>query len=81
MLQPRLISVKAQHPLMLQLVYETGEHKIFNVAPYVEGSWYGQLKDEAYFASVQILPNGEGIEWPNGQDIAPHELYEASTLI
>lgn len=81
MLQPKLVSVKAQHPLMLHLVYETGECKLFDVAPYVEGSWYGQLKDETDFSAVQLLPNGAGIEWSDGQDIAPHELYEAGIPI
>lgn len=81
MLQPKLISVKVQHPLMLHLVFETGERKLFDVAPYVEGSWFGQLSDETYFSAVRLLPNGDGIEWPNGQDIAPHELYESGMLM
>ncbi len=78
MLQPRLTSVEAVHPLLLRLEYETEEVKMFDVAPYAIGSWYGQLKDQAYFSRVRLLPNGVGIEWPEGQDIAPHELYEDS---
>lgn len=78
MLQPRLTAVQPMHPLMLRLEYETGEIKLFDVAPYATGSWYGQLKDRAYFSAVRLLPNGVGIEWPEGQDIAPHELYEES---
>ena len=54
------------------------EVKQFDVTPYAEGSWYGELKDAAYFRSVKLLPDGTGIEWSNGQDIAPHELYELS---
>ena len=27
------------------------------------------------------LPGGVGIEWPEGQDVAPHELYENSILV
>lgn len=78
MLQPRLVNVEPIHPLMLRLRYETGEEKIFDVAPYATGSWFGQLRDEAYFSTVKLLPNGVGIEWPEGQGIAPHELYEES---
>lgn len=78
MLQPRLLNVEPIHPLMLRLKYETGEVKIFDVAPYATGAWYGQLKNKAYFSAVRLLPNGVGIEWPEGQDIAPHELYEES---
>ena len=78
MLQPNLVSVKALPDMMLALTYETGERKLFHVAPYATGSWYGELKDRAYFQSVRLLPGGTGIEWPDGQDISPHELYECS---
>ena len=54
----------------------TGESKIFDVVPYATGGWFGELKDPVYFAKVRLLPDGSGIEWPDGQDIAPHELYE-----
>lgn len=33
MLQPRLTAVQAMHPLTLRLEYETGEVKLFDVAP------------------------------------------------
>ena len=78
MLQPRLISVKPLPDAKLRLCYETGEEKIFDVMPYIIGSWFGDLKNAEYFSTVQLLPNGAGIEWPDGQDIAPHELYELS---
>lgn len=78
MLQPKLVRVEAIFPLTLRLYYETGEVKLFDVTPYATGSWFGELKDEAYFKSVRLLSGGVGIEWNNGQDIAPHELYERS---
>lgn len=78
MLQPRLTSVEPIAPLRLRLVYETGEVKLFDAAPYANGPWYGELRDDAYFRTVHMLPGGTGIEWGNGQDIAPHELYEDS---
>lgn len=78
MLQPKLTEVTPLEDLRLRLVYETGEMRIFDVAPYVQGSWFSQLADPAYFNSVRLLPNGAGIEWAQGHDIAPHELYEQS---
>ena len=68
MLQPRLLKVEPVKPMKLRLSYATG-------------TWYGQLKDEGYFNAVQLLPGGIGIEWPEGQDIAPHELYENSVEV
>lgn len=76
MLQPRLINVEPMDHLKLKLTYEAGEVRLFDVSPYVNGSWFGELKEDAYFRTVRILPDGIGIEWSNGQDIAPHELYE-----
>lgn len=40
------------------------------------GGWFGGLKNPDYFSKVHLLSDGSGIEWPDGQDIAPHELYE-----
>ena len=40
--------------------------------------WYGRLRDIEYFKTARILPGGTGIEWAEGQDIAPHELYDVS---
>jgi hypothetical protein len=67
--------------MRLRLQYETGEIKIFDVKPYAEGSWFGELRDKAYFQSVRLLPGGVGIEWADGQDIAPHELYALGDLV
>lgn len=78
MLQPKLISVEAAEPFKLQLKYETGEIKLFDVSPYISGPWFGELREKDYFRTVRLLPGGTGIEWSNGQDIAPHELYENS---
>lgn len=78
MLQPKLKEVVPLEQFKLKLTYETGEVKLFDVSPYIKGSWYGELKDEKYFCTVHLLPGGTGIEWENGQDIAPHELYELS---
>jgi hypothetical protein len=79
MLQPKIVSLEALSDYRLQLYYETGEEKIFDVTPYICGDWYGRLRDKEYFATVRILPGGIGIHWADGQDIAPHELYDAST--
>ena len=78
---PKIIGVEALSNYKLKLYYENGEKKLFDASPYIRGSWYGQLKEIAYFKTVHILPDGAGIEWAEGQDIAPHELYDTSVEI
>jgi hypothetical protein len=79
-LEPRIRRIKPLPEYKLQLGYETGEVKVFDVKPYIRGSWYSELRDQAYFNAVRIIDDGDGIEWPNGQDLAPHELYELGAL-
>lgn len=78
MLQPRLLSVEPIADYRLLLTYENNEVKVFDVKPYISGEWYGMLRDKAYFNSVRLIGGGVGIEWSEGQDIAPHELYDNS---
>lgn len=79
MLQPKVTRVEPVKPYVIRLTYETGEIKLFDVEPYISGTWFGKLKDWSYFKTVRVLPDGVGIEWADGQDIAPHELYECSS--
>ena len=75
---PGILNVTPMSDYKLQLKYDTNETKIFDVSPYIEGSWFGLLKDKSYFKTIHITGGGRGIEWEDGQDIAPHELYEQS---
>ena len=74
MLQVKKVVPMSHHKLCI--TFDTDETRVFDVTPYIIGSWYGQLADQAYFG--QVRPCGDTVEWPNGQDIAPHELYDLS---
>ena len=76
MLQPKVLNVAPLSDYRVMLVFDTGEQKIFNVAPYINGEWFGKLKDIHLFNTVRVV--GNTIEWADGQDIAPHELYDYS---
>lgn len=76
MLQPKVLSVKPLDDYRLFVEWETGEKKIFDVKPYISGNLFGRLKDLKTFGTVH--PRGSTVEWADGQDIAPHELYELS---
>ena len=81
MLCPKILNIEPQNNYKIKLFYETGEVKLFDVLPYISGKWYEELYNSEYFKSVHLISNGHGIEWGNGQDIAPHELYDMSVPI
>ena len=60
----------------LLIVFSNNEHRLFDVKPYINGSWNGKLADESFFKTVRVA--GNTVEWADGQDIAPHEMYELS---
>jgi hypothetical protein len=76
MLQPKITKLAVLPDYKLGLTFETGESGIFDTSPYIQGSWFGRLSDPEYFKTVHIVDEGKGIEWADGQDIAPHELHE-----
>lgn len=76
---PKVISVFPCDGKKLRVKFATGEIKLFDVSPYIVGDWYGKLADKKFFDAV--IPAGRTVQWPDGQDIAPHELYECSVLL
>ena len=76
---PMVLDVVPQDDYSVVVTFDTGEKKRFDVLPYISGEWYGQLFDADVFRTVR--PCGNTIEWVDGQDIAPHELYELSVIM
>lgn len=76
MLQPSVTGVSVMENYRLLVTYATGERRLFDVKPYLSGDWFGELKKPEVFSTVH--PCGTTVEWEDGQDIAPHELYELS---
>ena len=72
----RAVSVLPLDDYCLQVGFDNGEVRIFDVKPLIRGSWMGELKDKAYFKTVRI--GGLSVEWPYEQDICPDQLYECS---
>ena len=73
MLRPTAKTVVPMKDYMLRVSFDNGETKDFDVKPYIRGNWYGELANPAYFKSV--FANGYTVEWADGQDICPDELY------
>ena len=77
--RPTAIAVKPMEDYKLLVTFDNEERKLFDVAPYIKGSWFGQLRDKATFDRVHI--GGLSVEWPGGQDICPDRLYYDSVAL
>ena len=73
MLRPTAVAVTVERDYTLRITFDNGEVKLFDVKPYIRGAWYSELEDPKYFSSVRT--NGYTVEWANGQDLCPDELY------
>lgn len=73
---PKAINVNAIEDYKLQVTFDDGEVKIFDVKPYFGHKLFDELKDKKKFNTVKIA--GLSIEWENGADICPDELYNLS---
>ena len=52
MLRPTATAVKAKENYLIEVTFDNGEVKVFDVKPYIKGAWYGQLEDINYFNSA-----------------------------
>ena len=75
-MRPAAIKVTPIEDHKLLILFDNNEQRVFDATPLIKGSWFGELTDEDYFAKVRI--SGLSVEWPDGQDICPDDLYYLS---
>ena len=69
----RVIDAKANEDFSLDLKFDNGSVKRFDVTPYLNLGVFRELKDADYFKQVTIAFGT--VQWPNEQDISPDALY------
>jgi hypothetical protein len=72
----KVTAVKALENFQLALTFNTGETRVFDVAPYLDKGIFTELREPAYFRSVRLAFGS--IAWPNEQDFGPESLYVES---
>ena len=78
-MNPKAIDVKVLNNYELEITFDNKEKRRFDVKPYFKFKQFNQLKDKKLFETVKI--SGLSIEWKNGADICPDELYLNSKAI
>lgn len=79
MLRPTAVKAEAQNDFYIKIEFDNGDIKLFDVRPYIKGSWYGKLSDVEYFQQVKV--DGFTVTWPDGQDLCPDEIFELGVKI
>ena len=69
----KVITVTANDDFSLDLKFNDGSVKRFDVKPYLDYQAFRELKDLRYFKMAQAAFGT--VQWPNEQDISPETLY------
>jgi len=57
----------------LALIFDNNRRGIFDLSSYLSDPYFSRLKDKNLFRSVKVNPLT--VEWANGIDLCPDELY------
>ncbi|MBO4293219.1 MAG: DUF2442 domain-containing protein [Clostridia bacterium] len=79
MIPPRIKDIKVLDNYNIEIYYINGEKRIYNMEKNLEFKFYNNLKNISYFKLAKSAETT--IEWPQGEDIDPNELYENSIVI
>ena len=72
-----VIEVHPKDSYKLELKFNTGEIRLFDVAPYLEKGVFKKLKDKSLFKQAYVA--FDTVCWPGNLDISPETLYDKST--
>ena len=75
----KVIAVTANEDFSLELRFNDGSVKRFDVGPYLDYEFFRELKDLNYFKQVRIAFGT--VQWPHEQDISPETLYLESVAV
>ena len=78
-MRPNAIEVKILDNYELEILFDNSERRIFDVKPYFKFELFKKLQDKNEFKKVRV--EGLSIQWNNGADICPDELYNNSKKI
>lgn len=69
--------VTTQNDFTLELIFNSGEKRIFDVKPYLTKGVFQVLQDERLFNQAYIA--FDTVCWPGELDISPETLYDKSS--
>jgi Protein of unknown function (DUF2442) len=73
---PQVISAKCVRGFVIATRFDDGSEKHVDISQWFKGPVFKSLKDPKFFAKF-FIESGT-LAWPNGVDIAPEALYDAT---
>ena len=77
-MNPYVKSVQPLDDYKLALGFENGEHRIFDLMPYLEMSVFKRLKNSAEFKTARVVSGS--VEWSGEIDLSYDTLYLESRI-
>ena len=78
-MNPHVKSVRALDDYELEVSFDNGERRRFDVKPFLSRGIFVQLRDRALFQAVRVVAGS--IEWPGALDLSYDTLYLESQPI
>jgi hypothetical protein len=72
-MNPRVKSVRALEGHELEVSFDNGESRRFDVKPYLGRGLFVRLRDQDAFRAVRVVAGS--VEWANGLDLSYDTLY------
>lgn len=72
-MNPYVKHVRPLEDYRLEVIFENGEHRIFNVKPYLQRGVFGRLQNRGAFQSASVVAGS--LEWPGEVDLSYDTLY------
>ena len=72
-MNPHVKSVQALEDYELEILFDNGESRRFDVKPYLDRGIFVRLRDQEAFRAVRVVAGS--VEWENGLDLSYDTLY------
>lgn len=72
-MRPAVISVECEDDYVLSVSFDTGEHGLLDMKPYLSFGVFRKIKDPDMFRTVHV--SFDAIAWESGADLDPEFVY------
>lgn len=78
-MNPYVKHVRPREDYQLEVTFENGEHRIFDVKPYLQRGVFARLQNRATFQAARVVAGS--VEWPDELDLSYDTIYLESRPI